>query len=64
MTDERVPTDSKSLNDALDMLSEISERARELGLGLAEYPVDDVERVVAVLSAGKVKPRAVEQVKP
>lgn len=63
MTDERVPADSASLNDALDMLSEISERARALGLGMVVYPVDDVERVVAVLSARKVKPRAVEQVK-
>jgi hypothetical protein len=45
--------ESNDLDEALAILAEISERAREMGLGLAKYPVADVERVVAVLSAGQ-----------
>jgi len=45
--------ESNDLDEALAMLAEISGRAREMGLGLAKYPVADVERVVAVLSAGQ-----------
>jgi hypothetical protein len=48
-----VSIESKDLDEALAMLAEISGRAREMGLGLAKYPVADVERVVAVLSAGQ-----------
>lgn len=43
--------DSESLEEALYILSDISARARHMGLGL----VADVERVVAVLTAGKPK---------
>lgn len=56
--------ESASLSDAIRTLEEISDRARALGIGLAKYPVADVERVIAVLAgkrAGVAAVRACEQ---
>ena len=43
---------STKLAASIAMLDDVTRRARSMGLGLVAYPVDDVERVVAVLQAG------------
>jgi hypothetical protein len=44
---------TSEVDEALARLDEISKRSRHLGILLATDPVEDVERVVAVLSAGQ-----------
>lgn len=48
-------------NDALDMLEEISARARAMNLGLVAYPVEDVEAVCAALRAVRRRPASLQQ---
>lgn len=47
-----------STAEALDMLEDISARARAMDLGLVAYPVEDVEAVYAALRAVRGKNRA------
>lgn len=48
---------SPELLQSLVMLRDITDRARAMGLGLVAYPVDDVERIIGVVSAGaRVRP--------
>lgn len=49
MTIEKTAT--PSTEEALDMLEEVSARARAMNLGLVAYPVEDVEAVCAALRA-------------
>lgn len=46
-----------STAEALDMLEEVSARARAMNLGLVAYPVEDVEAVCAALRAVRNKSR-------
>lgn len=55
MSHPEIKIESDDLHSAIIMLNEITARAREMGLGLVKYPVADVERVCAVLTAGKPK---------
>lgn len=51
-------TATASTEEALDMLEDISARARAMNLGLVAYPVEDVEAVCAALRAVRGKSRA------
>lgn len=44
--------------DALDMLEDVSARARAQGIALCAYPVEDVEAVCVALRAVRGKGRA------
>lgn len=52
------PTATPSTEEALDMLEDVSARARAMNLGLVAYPVEDVEAVCAALRAVRGKSRA------
>lgn len=56
MTIEKSAT--ASTEDALDMLEDVSARARSMGIGLAKFPVEDVEAVCAALRAVRGRGRA------
>jgi hypothetical protein len=48
---DRSPWSTDSTTDALDMLEDVSARARAMKLGLVSYPVHEVEQVCAALRA-------------
>jgi hypothetical protein len=48
---------TESTKEALEMLEDVSARARAMNLGLVAYPVEDVEAVCAALRAVRGKSR-------
>lgn len=48
-------TATASTEEALDMLEDVSARARAMNLGLVAYPVEDVEAVCAALRSVRGK---------